>query len=189
MNLAGSVYYNQISNLIDTNDLGVSELDPTSELYQYDNVDQQVQTVGEEFEIRRNWRDGWMLAFTQSFQHTREGGLTDGDELTNSPAHLLSLKAATPFGSSTNSSLATRVRYESGRLTKDEESKDGIYTSQALLWDLSVTGQVPVAHLSYGLGVRNLLDWNVEHPANYDYLQNTQPQPGRTFWASTTVSF
>lgn len=185
VNLAGSVYYNQISNLIDTADLGPSEFDPTYEVYQYDNVDEQVKTVGEEFEVRRNWRDGWMLAFTQSFQHTRAGTFSDGYELTNSPAHLLSLKAATPFGSSTNASLATRVRYESSRLTTDEATR----TANALLWDLTVTGQVPVAHLTYGLGVRNLLDWNVEHPGNYDYRQLTQPQPGRTFWATTTVSF
>jgi len=184
LGLTTSVYYNRISDLIDTLETTSVVEGETYDVLQYDNVDDVVQTAGEEFEVRRTWRDGWMISFNQAFQHTREGGLIDGDPTTNSPAHLLALKAAMPLAGSGVSSVATRIRYESGRLTTADE-----WTNPALLWDLSLTGQIPAARLSYGVGVRNLLDWKVEHPGNWDYAQSKLPQPGRTFWLSSSLSF
>jgi outer membrane receptor protein involved in Fe transport len=184
LGLTTSVYYNRISDLIDT--LGAtSEIDGvTYDVLQYGNVNDVVQTLGEEFEVRRSWRDGWMITFNQAWQHTREGALLDGDPITNSPAHLLALKAAMPLAGSGVSSVATRIRYESGRLTTADE-----WTTPALLWDLSLTGQIPAARLTYGVGVRNLLDWKVDHPGNWDYAQSKLPQPGRTLWLTSSVSF
>ncbi len=185
LSVSGSVYYNRISDLIDTVEL-TNEID--GEIYdvlQYDNVDEIIETVGEELELRRSWRDGWMLAVNQAYQHTREGGLVDGEMITNSPAHLLALKAAMPLSGGGAQSLATRIRYESERQT----TKASVQTPPALLWDLTLTGAVPVAGVSWGVGVRNLLDWKVEHPGNWDYYQTTLEQPGRTIWVSTTVSF
>lgn len=181
---SGSVYYNRITNLIDTIELQ-NEIDGVVyDVLQYDNVDDVIETVGEELEIRRSWRDGWMLAVNQAFQYTREGGLSDGAVTVNSPAHLLALKAAMPLAGSGAQSLSTRIRYESGRKTITKA-----FTQPALLWDMTLTGQVPVAGVSWGVGVRNLLDWKVEHPAGYDYEQLTLEQTGRTIWVSTSVSF
>lgn len=184
LNLSGSVFYNRISDLIDTLEVENVLDGETITVLQYDNVDAVVQTAGEEFEIRRNWRDGWMIAFNQAFQHTREGGLADGLPTENSPAHLLALKAAMPMAASGASSLSTRIRFESGRRTTA-----GDLTDPALLWDVTLTGQIPAARISYGLGIRNLLDWKVYHPGNWDYAQTALLQPGRTLWLSGTYSF
>lgn len=184
LSLSGSVYYNRISNLIDTIETTNEIEGEVYEVLQYDNVDERVETAGEELELRRNWRDGWMLAVNQAYQRTREAGLVEGYEIINSPAHLLALKAAMPLSGMGASSLATRIRYESGRLTTADE-----WTEPALLWDLTLTGQVPLARLSWGVGVRNLLDWKVEHPGNWDYVQTSLEQPGRTLWLSTGLSF
>lgn len=182
---SGSIYYNRISDLIDTIET-TNEIDgEVYDVLQYDNVDDLIETVGEEFEVRRSWRDGWMIAFNQSFQYTREGGLSGGDPITNSPANLLALKAAMPMAGSGAQTLSTRIRYESERLTTNPK----VSTRPALLWDVTLNGQVPVAGVSWGVGVRNLLDWEVEHPGNWDYDQTTLEQPGRTIWVSSAVSF
>lgn len=172
-----SVYYNDIDNLIDiaVNDDG---------LLQYYNTDVPVRTLGEELEIRRDWRRGWMVAMAYGFQRTR---LEDPfaklpKRLTNSPDYLASIKAAAPIGS--NATLASRLRGESPRLTEART-----WTTPALLWDLTATGDVPSAQLSWSLGVRNVLDWEVEHPGGADLAQVGVPQPGRTFFAEAILGF
>jgi hypothetical protein len=52
------------------------------------------------------------------------------------------------------------------------------------LWDVIITGEVPRVPVSFGFGVRNLLDWNVQHPAGLDLRMASVPQPGRTLFAT-----
>jgi outer membrane receptor for ferrienterochelin and colicins len=180
----GSVYYNRIVDLIDLSTRVVtSPGQPDAELLQYRNLDEETETLGAEAELRREWRQGWMLSTTYAYQRTRLGGLGDGTPISNSPTHLAGFKLAAPLARS-GATLANRVRFESGRRTEG-----GGHTEAPVHWDLTVTGAVPALHLEWGLGVRNLLDSNVEHPVSGEYAPlTTVPQPGRTFFAAVTLT-
>ena len=169
-----AVYYNQIDGLIELRG---------GDVLQYENADEAVRTAGAELELRRSWRRGWMVAYTQSFQRTRRGDLFGDVEITNSPQVLSAIKAAAPIvpGMAT---AATRVRFESSRRTTGDAR-----TEPALLWDVILTGLVPAAGLEWGFGVRNLFDWQYGYPGGEDLLQESVPQPGRTGFVEATVSF
>ena len=182
--LVGTAFYNQIEDLIDTFEVPGAGVEG-NDVIQYQNEEDGVQTIGQEFEVRRDWREGWMVSLSQSFQYTRAAGFgEDGWELTNSPMNLVAVKGAAPLVSG-SMTLATRLRFETGRLMTDEES----YTDPALLWDIIITGRVPTSSLEYGFGVRNALDWKVDHPGNWDHLQLALEQPGRNLWAQLTYNF
>lgn len=203
--LVGSVFFNQINDLIDTVDVPNPDEDPADPdddfVFQYQNLDAPVRTVGFEAEVRREWRQGWMLAASYSFQRTRidnpfsdtrsgvdddEDGADDSSRLSNSPEHLLSFKAAAPLVTNL-ATLATRLRIETGRQSRELTSDTK--TDPAILWDLFLSGSVQRAHLSYAIGVRNVLDWEYDHPGGGDLLQLSIRQPGRTFFAQATFSW
>jgi hypothetical protein len=124
-----------------------------------------------------------MLALNHSVQRTRVESLIDGEEFTNSPEHLMGLKAATPLVPGI-AIAATRLRAESPRLTVY-----GSHTRWALIWDVTLTGDLPTAPVSYALGVRNLMDWKVAHPGGFELRMPAVPQPGRTAYAKLEARF
>ncbi|MCC7540066.1 MAG: PEGA domain-containing protein [Deltaproteobacteria bacterium] len=202
--LVGSVFFNQINDLIDTIDVPNPDEDPDDPdddtVIQYQNLEDPVRTVGFEAEVRREWRQGWMIAASYSFQRTRIGspfdddldvdddgdGENDSSRLSNSPEHMFSLKAAAPIVTNL-ATLASRLRLETGRrsreLTSDTE------TDPAILWDIVLSGGVERIHLTYALGVRNVLDWEHGHPGGSDLRQLSITQPGRTFFAQATFTW
>ncbi|MFZ5477317.1 MAG: TonB-dependent receptor [Myxococcota bacterium] len=169
-----AAYYSEIDGLIDL-------VERDSGLLQYQNSPETVRTVGGELELRRAWRQGWMVALAQTLQRTRVGDLGGEAELTNSPPYLASLKAAAPILPSVTG--ATALRFEAPRLTTA-----GGQTDPALLWDLTLTGRAAALGVSWGLGVRNALDWVVTHPGGEDLRMEEVPQPGRTFFAEVGVA-
>lgn len=174
LSATGAAYFNQISNLVDSEEVG--------DVFRFANVDDIVQTVGAEAEVRRSWRSGWMLSGQASFQRTRIGGLTAEEEFTNSPVLLATAMGAVPLGG--NVTLAQKVRAESPRL-----ARSGYETPWACIWDVTLTGRINKPNIQYGIGVRNLLDWDIEHPGGPDVRQDVLPQRGRDFYASVTLGF
>ncbi len=177
-----AAYGNQIESLVD---LATNEDD----LLQYANSEVPVRTVGAEYEVRRDWRQGWMASFQQSFQRTRVGDLVEGEELDNSPVHLFAFKGAAPIVPGTTWA-STRFRAESPRQLREGAGEDPgapEATGWVYLWDLTVTGEVPVISAEYGLGVRNLLDWQVDQPTGDDLRMTSVPLPGRTLFATLRV--
>jgi len=172
-----SAYYNRIDALIDLGNVG------SDGILQYQNTGEVVQAAGAEFELRRDWRGGWMCGLSHGYQHARQGDLLGGDELTNSPAYLASLKAAAPLlpGQVTGS---TRVRFETGRLASSGET-----TEPFVLWDLVLTGAVPAFRLDWAMGVKNVLDWDYGYPGGDGVRMAELPQPRRTAYVEGTVSF
>lgn len=171
------IYYNRVSNLVEL--LAVGD----DELLQYRNVDELVSAAGAEVELRREWRRGWFFAANYSHQRARIGDLIDGVALTNSPEHLAALKVAAPLGRS-GVTVANRLRYESPRL-----NRDGSETDPAFSWDVTLSGELPSAHLTYAIGVRNLLDWQHGHSAGEDIESVEVPQLGRLFFARARVGW
>lgn len=172
LTLAG--YHNNIAQLVTTEAV-------TDEVFRYANRGDPTRTVGVEYELRRDWRRGWMAVFQHSVQRTRVGDLVDGALLTNAPPHLLSLKAAAPLVPGV-STISTMIRAESPRATDR-----GDETPWALIWDATVTGDLPGSAISYGVGVRNLLDWRYTHAAGPELLQDQLLQPGRGLFATLTA--
>ncbi len=170
-----SVYYDQIDGLI-------SLVERDDGLLVYQNEGGAVQTAGVELELRRDWRGGWMVAFTQAVQRASTGDVLTGAVLTNSPLYVGGLKAAAPILPG-QVQAASRVRVESGRL-----ASDGNWTDPAVLWDLTTTGAVPALGLDWTLGLRNLLDWDYALPAGDDGADATLLQPGRSVYAEVTVA-
>lgn len=174
-------YHNIISNLVDTESVFFESAG--EEVFRYATTDEVVRTLGVEYELRREWRQGWMVSGQHSLQRTRLGSLSDGAALTNSPPHLLAAKGAVPVVSGV-SRIANRLRFEAPRLTTQNNE-----TEWAVIWDITFTGDIPGTGVEYGLGVRNALDWQYSHPGGFDLRQDTVPLPGRQFYASTHVRF
>lgn len=189
LSVIGSVFYNNIENRIGT------ELVPENpSLFRYANIPGGAQTIGAEAEVRREWRQGWMLSASYSFQRSRIGDLTsDAPEarITNSPEHMLSFRGAAPLVPELLT-LALRLRVESPRLGIRTTSDGGTALVEGdlpLLADLVLSGDVEEVGLSYAFGVRNMFDWQFRYPAGEDISVPFVPQPGRTFFVQTTLRF
>lgn len=171
-----SVYYNEVEGLIGTDENSDGAI-------VYENAKGTVRTAGVEAELRRDWQGGWMVSLVPAVQQARSGDLFEGEAVTNTPELLASLKAAAPLLPG-QVNAATRLCFETGRLDTERDR-----TAPMLLWDVTVTGAVPSLRLDWAVGVRNLLDWQVRWPTSGDTVEPTVPQPGRGFFAESTVSF
>ena len=180
LRLIGSAFLNQIDGLVD-----LATVEPESasagSVLQYQNLDDVTRTVGAELELRRDWRRGQMLSASWAWQRTRVGALSDGAAISNSPEHLVSLRAAVPLGRS-GTTLAQRLRLESARRTATGET-----SAWVPLWDATLTGDVPTVQVQWGLGVRNVFDQRWSHPVGTEFEPlDSVPQPGRSLYASLT---
>ena len=170
-----AVYANEIDGLIDLRQQDDARL-------RYANSDARVRTAGVEVELRRAWRQGWMLTFNQGLSQSREGDLFTGEPLTNAPVWSGALRAVAPIVP--NVSGSTRIVTESGRRTRGGDD-----TLPVILWDVNVTGLVPAARLDWAVGLRNLLDWRYALPAGEEIPSDTVTQAGRTFMAEVGYTF
>jgi outer membrane receptor protein involved in Fe transport len=194
--VVGSVFYNEIVNQID---LSPDEADqgllvyrnlcppgsntPETEAPCLETENHRVRTLGAEIEVRRELREGILIAASYAFQRTRRGSLGGGENISNSPAHLVSFKGALPIVPGI-AHVATRLRYEPPRLDRDLGRGDTI-----LLWDVTLTGGFGDSLVEWALGVRNLLDWRYGHPVSDDHVQRLVPQAGRTFFLSLKLQY
>ena len=181
-----SGYYNRIENLITT-----ETLPGMPDVFQYTNATDIAQTVGVEGEVRKELRQGWMIAATYAFQRTRVGNLgsdTAASRLTNSPEHLGSLRGIAPLIPEVLN-LAARLRMESPRLSRRPSDGLLIESDIPVLADLILSGEIRQARISWQAGVRNLFDWRFGWPGGPDLAQSLITQPGRTFFVQTTVSY
>lgn len=182
LSLTGSLYTNRIGNRIEQVG-GGSMADPL----RYINATSQLWTVGAELELRRVFRNGWMLAAQYAFQRTREGGFSDAftsdTPIPNSPAHMASLKTIIPVvGRSTT--LASRFSFLSA-----PDDRDGNTLDPALIVDLAISGRVPSLPFTYALGARNLLDWRAPMPVGEALRDRAIPNSGRTFMLDVAAEF
>ncbi|MCS6799328.1 MAG: TonB-dependent receptor [Myxococcota bacterium] len=190
LSLIGAAYYNRIGGLVGLVD--VPDGDPsTNDPFRYANRSEQVQTVGIETEIVREWRRGWMVAASVSLQRTRRGDLLSddvADRVPNSPEHMAAVKVAAPLfaGAAT---LAVRLRAEAPRLRilEGSEGPVALRGRPTLLGDVTLSGRIGRERGRWAIGVRNLFDWRYGHPGGEDLRQAFVPQPGRTFYFELTL--
>lgn len=197
ISVVGSVFYNYIDSLITT---ALVPGPMGGDVLQYTNSTDPTQTFGAEVEVRREWRQGWMVSGSYAFQRTRRTDLfqegnpatTDTDfRLSNSPEHLFAFRAAAPIVSEV-ATLALRLRLESPRLgfaLNMDGSTRFVQGEVPVFADLILSGEIREIGLGYAVGVRNMFDWRIQYPGGEDLLPLTfVPQPGRTFFFQTTLT-
>jgi len=197
-----STYANYIENLIALRNLpGATNAVPS---YAYDNTGSPVGTFGGEAELRREWKEGWMVAASYSVQksrYLRSGALgdfigfkhaADLREVPNSPNHLAAFKGGVPIIGRALM-LMNRLTLEGPRFDRNDTEGAGQApqreTPPALLWDIVFSGGEPRWGLTYAIGMYNAFDTRWEVPISTEFRQTTMPQTGRTFLATGAITF
>lgn len=158
----------------------------------HQNTRAPIMTAGFEFEVKREFRDGYMLAATYSFNQARFlAPKSDGyRDVAYAPSNQGSVKAAAPIVGRALKAM-TRVSLEGPRFDRNELETDPTQTKLGgnVVWDLVFSGEYERLHLGYNIGVYNALDYRYNTPASFDFRQVGIPQAGRTFLASLKYSF
>ncbi len=162
---------------------------------QYQNTSAPIDGVGFELELRREWRQGWMveanasinrLWFDQGSNPTNPLG-----EVPNSPELQGGAKFAMPL-IPRFLTLMTRVALEAGRWDRDDQPGEPAQTRTpyGCIWDVSLSGQLPDWHVRGSIGIYNIADWQTTQPLSSGYgAQVTQPLAGRRLLANLTFVF
>jgi outer membrane receptor protein involved in Fe transport len=191
------VFVNYVKDLI----LEAGEGDEADPLY-YENSNVPIATVGAEIGLRRDWRQGWMLGASFSFQNSR---FLAGDSLSdlvrlerspdyrrvaNSPDQLASIKGAVPILGRALM-LGSRLTFEAGRYDRNElvTDEEQLKTEPFALWDIVFSGEETRWGLSWAVGVYNAFDWGYSLPVSSEFRQDAIAQSGRTFLASGDIVF
>lgn len=138
--------------------------------------------AGGDVELRREWRQGWMLAATYGYQR---GELRRGERLINAPEHLASFRGVVPVVERL-AAAGLRINLEAPRRIARSSADE---TAGAIVADLTVSGELQRFHSRYVIGIYNAMDTRYDYPAAESYLSATSRQNGRTFLAEITVSY
>lgn len=157
---------------------------PGSDVIRYANNADPALTGGGDVEIRREWRQGWMLSAMYGYQYARylDAAKTP---LVNAPQHLASVKGVVPMLADV-AALAVRVTLESPRRISLE---DDTTTPAAFIGDITLSGNIKRFGVAYTLGIYNVTDARYAYPVADGYLSRTMPQNGRTFLADVKVTY
>jgi len=192
-----AVFMNYVKDLI----LEAGEGDEVDPLY-YVNSEVPIATVGGEVGVRRDWRQGWMVGLSYSFQHSRFLAGDSFSELmslersadfrkvANSPEHLAAIKGAVPIlGRAVM--LGSRLTVEAGRYDRNELVTDAPQqrTDPFAIWDVVFSGEETRWGLSWAAGVYNAFDWRYSLPVSSEFRQDSVAQSGRTFLVSGDLVF
>jgi outer membrane receptor protein involved in Fe transport len=192
-----SVYANYSTDLIVAQGSG-DEADPL----RYENSGSPLLNVGAEVELRRDFRQGWMIAASYSLQHGRYlagAGVSDlisarrsaeHRNVANSPEHLAALKGAVPIVAR-HVTLASRLSFEGPRFDRFESAtgeRQGRSDAVAV-WDFVFSGTEKRWGLDWAVGVYNAFDWRYSSPVSAEFRQRSIAQSGRTLLASAKIRF
>jgi hypothetical protein len=176
-------YVNRVADLVELRDLPGGRV-------QYQNSTAPVLVLGSEYELRREWRGGWMLAGSYSLQRVEYLDDPTLRRVPNSPVQLASLKGAVPILGRTLMGM-TRVSVEGPRPDRNFRETDPPQgtTDTGVIWDLVLSGEAEKLRVKYALGAYNVADWRYDAVPSGEFRQRTIVQSGRTFLASVSVSF
>lgn len=155
------------------------------------NSESPVLTLGAEGEMRREWRDGWMMAASYSYQRSRYVQNTGQlRHVPNAPEHLASCKFAVPIVPRVVT-FANRLSIDGGRYDSKDQPNDPAQgrTDGAAVWDAVLTAQTEagVGLWTFALGVYNAFDRRYSVPLSREYRQASVVQNGRTILLSAAV--
>ncbi len=156
----------------------------------YANSDVPAFTLGGEVELRREWRQGWMLAAYYGYQRAQylnptDPALQDNPRLINAPQHLAGAKAVVPIVDEV-ASIGARATLEAPRRISLESDE---VTEPAAVVDLTLSGFAARYGIRYTVGIYNLFGWEYLAPAAEAYGTNRNLQNGRTFLAEISLIY
>ncbi|MBL8600527.1 MAG: TonB-dependent receptor [Myxococcales bacterium] len=189
VSVTASGYLNYIQDLI-----ALRPLATNADISQYQNTGVPVLTLGGEAELRREWRQGWMLSASYAFQRSSyvESGAATLRQVPNAPEQLVGFRAAAPIVPELFT-LMTRLAVTGPRWDRNDGVGDPPQqrTESAVIADLVLSGRAQRWNLRYNAGVYNLFDWRYTAPVSVEFPQNTTRvlQNGRTLLASVAWSF
>jgi len=178
-----AAYTNLVENLVVLNEISPG-------VVQYSNSPANVIVNGGEAEVRREWRQGWMIAAQYSYQNARYTGGSGLRDVPNTVAHLASARGAAPILGRTLMAM-TRFTIEGPRPDRNENPGDAPQdrTTPAFVWDLVLSGEIDRMGIRYNLGAYNVMDQTYTVVPSGEFRQRTIVQNGRTFLATVAVSF
>lgn len=194
--LTAAAFTNYVTDLISLEGTQDSEL-------HFENLGTPVGTLGGELEARRDWKEGWMLSASYSFQRSaylassslsdlfRLKRSPDYREVPNAPTHLASIRGAVPI-LSRSLTLMSRLSLEGERYDSNDKKSSLVpqtRTEAALSWDFVLTGVEKRWGLSYSVGVYNAFDSHARVPVSREFRQRSVPIAGRSLLASASLSF
>lgn len=176
-------YANRVSDLVELRDIG-------NGVVQYTNSNAPVLVLGSEYELRREWRGGWMLAGSYSLQRAEYLDDPNLRRVPNSPVQLASMKGAVPILGRTLMGM-TRVSVEGPRPDRNDRTTDAPQgtTDTGVIWDIVLSGEAEKLGVKYAIGAYNVADWRYDAVPSGEFRQRTIVQNGRTFLATVSLSF
>jgi outer membrane receptor for ferrienterochelin and colicins len=174
ISVVGSVFTSQVENLIvlseTTGPSGASVL-------AYENNDGVVRSLGAEGEVRWEPGGGTTLVVAYSWQRVR--ALSDGgsEPFPNAPVHLVSVRSVYALVPALLR-LGNEMVYDAGRYTREGERLD-----DAIIWNVTASGEYRPWRLRYFAGIFNLLDvrsYSSGFPAGEEIPFATVPRYGRS---------
>lgn len=172
-----SGFVNQTRNLI------AQTTDPADNLLFYRNVDE-AQTRGGEVEVEHRSEHGVLARASYSLQRTEN--TTTGEELSNSPRHLLKGNLTVPLWSQKLFASA-ELQYSSRALTRPGSNPG----SAASFWvaNLTLFSREIVKNLEISASLYNIFDKKYSYPLGDEYIPAIIQQDGRTFRVKLCYKF
>lgn len=172
--LTGSLFYNHVTDLI------TQRIDPGDGRIVFQNTDA-VDIRGAEIEAEAQWENGVRLRASYSYAQAEDRAT--GTRPPNSPKGLAKLQATSPlYHDKIFASIELLATSRRGTLAG--ESLPGHWLVNATLFS-----QELLKNLELSAGVYNLFDKRYFDPAAPDFMQDINPQPGRTFRIKATYAF
>ncbi|MFO0590875.1 MAG: PEGA domain-containing protein [Polyangiaceae bacterium] len=204
-----SGHVNYIENVISSFEINkvTGEPEPGSGFVQYQNSRAPALTAGFDAELRRDWRQGWMVSAFYGYQRPQFVNLSADDpvvkanpslltnpRLKNAPEHLAGMRGVVPVVPDL-ASLGLRLTFEGPRrisysddpTTSRNEANE--LTKPALVADLTISGNLKKFGVGYVVGVYNIGDVRYNYPITETYYSRLSPQNGRTFLANINVTY
>jgi outer membrane receptor protein involved in Fe transport len=156
------------------------------DVVRYANSPSPALSAGGEVELRREWRQGWMVSGTYGYQRTQYlDSANPNPRLVNAPEHLASIRGVIPLVSDL-ASLGVRTTYEGPRRISLESTD---LTRPALVADLTLSGNVKKFGVAYVIGMYNVFDARFAYPVAETSMSRTLLQNGRTFLADLKITY
>jgi outer membrane receptor for ferrienterochelin and colicins len=174
LRFSASAYRYEITNLIS------QTLQPDTNFLIFANLGR-VQTKGVDFELEGKYPNGVRARASYTLQRTENEDT--GEELTNSPRHLIKGNLILPLYRD-KVFAGVELQYQSAiKLLSGRREKDYVVGNLTLLSKSFVQG------LEVSAGVYNFLDTTYASPGSGGLLQDTVPQDGRSFRFKVTYKY
>ena len=177
LRVSGSLFYNEIKNLI-------TQVDETSNpavgRQIFRNTDS-VKVQGGEVELDGRWRSGFRTVLSYTYTDARDD--STGAWLANSPRHLAKFQIVAPLYRD-KVSLSFALQAASERRTSLGNPHPG-----RVVGNLTLLSRELVKNLEVSASIYNLWDTKYSDPVSTDFISDTVPQDRRSFRFKATYKF